>query len=843
MRYLFSFIFLAFAICLPAQTILPEKAKQIAEAFLQKENSNTLRSKGFGTSSTPKLTLAYTSQKDKTPKYYVFNQEGGGFVITGADEAAEEILAFSFEGSFDYNNLPSNFKWWLSQYDEQIAHAIQAKQLATNDAANNVAVGKRTKAETVKEDIPILIKTRWDQDDPYYYLCPQKGSRRCLTGCVATSMSQVMKYYEWPEVGSGSHSYYDAYGCMKNLSSDFDKHHYDWANMLYTYGLSTTAIEDTAVAQLMYDCGVSVNMQYGTNSEGGSAAYTEDVPFAFANYFNYDLATRHIYRDYYTDEEWDAILYNELANGRPVMYGGCTSSNSGHSFICDGYKAIDDTYHFNWGWSGSSDCYCKLSAVKGGGYKWEYYQDAVIGIQPAVTGSKPVYNIIIYDDCSLRYNTTTSEEYTNYNINFGTFTEEGHQYNGFIWSDSWAEAELLFTMKYTNIQNGKTYYAEPKSKIDNKFKFNSSYGADDYGGFEKMALKNLTIPTLPPGTYHVSLAYKDWAEKDNNDESLWQEVRAYTSCKNYQVLVIENKIPTPTVNDATNVTANGFTANWSEVENAKHYTLELTATDTIRRIERTVLNEDFSGFNSLTDSNTDISSSLDEYMTDPGWTGEKVYNSNNKAKLASSKAGSSLVTPTLTNPKGDVTVTFIESKYSTNNTTITISIIDADNNEITENQYVQAANGTHILVFKNVNKDYRIKFSTPSGQRYYMHSIRVKAADQATSTTTIIDSIAGNSYTFTNLDSTLVYSYRVKAVTSEGESYWSASKQVELKESTLIGDANNDGNVDVADITTIASYILGNNPPQFVFANADVDNDDYITVSDITAVAYIILLK
>ena len=124
-----------------------------------------------------------------------------------------------------------------------------------------------------------------------------------------------------------------------------------------------------------------------------------------------------------------------------------------------------------------------------------------------------------------------------------------------------------------------------------------------------------------------------------------------------------------------------------------------------------------------------------------------------------------------------------------------------------------------------------------------MHSIRVKAADQAKSTTTIIDSIADNSYTFTNLDSTLVYSYRVKAVTSEGESYWSASKQVELKESTLIGDANNDGNVDVADITTIASYILGNNPQQFVFANADVDNDGYITVSDITAVAYIILLK
>ena len=60
---------------------------------------------------------------------------------------------------------------------------------------------------------------------------------------------------------------------------------------------------------------------------------------------------------------------------------------------------------------------------------------------------------------------------------------------------------------------------------------------------------------------------------------------------------------------------------------------------------------------------------------------------------------------------------------------------------------------------------------------------------------------------------------------------------------TLLGDANGDGNIDVSDITTVASFILGNNPQPFVFANADADEDGTITVSDITATATIILTK
>ena len=57
----------------------------------------------------------------------------------------------------------------------------------------------------------------------------------------------------------------------------------------------------------------------------------------------------------------------------------------------------------------------------------------------------------------------------------------------------------------------------------------------------------------------------------------------------------------------------------------------------------------------------------------------------------------------------------------------------------------------------------------------------------------------------------------------------------------VMGDANDDGFVNVADITTIASYILGKKPQRFVFDNADIDEDGLISISDITATARIIL--
>ncbi|MBR5787543.1 MAG: M6 family metalloprotease domain-containing protein [Muribaculaceae bacterium] len=55
------------------------------------------------------------------------------------------------------------------------------------------------------------------------------------------------------------------------------------------------------------------------------------------------------------------------------------------------------------------------------------------------------------------------------------------------------------------------------------------------------------------------------------------------------------------------------------------------------------------------------------------------------------------------------------------------------------------------------------------------------------------------------------------------------------------GDANNDAIINVTDITTVASYILGLDTKLFVFDAADINNDDVVDVTDIVGVASIIL--
>lgn len=56
-----------------------------------------------------------------------------------------------------------------------------------------------------------------------------------------------------------------------------------------------------------------------------------------------------------------------------------------------------------------------------------------------------------------------------------------------------------------------------------------------------------------------------------------------------------------------------------------------------------------------------------------------------------------------------------------------------------------------------------------------------------------------------------------------------------------LGDANDDGDINVGDFTAIANYILGNPPASFVEAAADVNEDGDINVGDLTGEANLIL--
>ncbi len=318
------------------------------------------------------------------PSAYIFaDRNAGGYLVVSADDCAAPLLGYSESGSFDSESLPPQFEYWLGEYSRQIEYASLAGLPAY--AASSVYGGDDRKI------VAPLMSTRWNQDAPYNLLVPSKDSRNYPTGCVATAMAQVMKYWNYPERGTGSGSITLPSGAQGESSMNF-RIAFDWENMLDIY--KSGDYDDTqakAVATLMKACGYSTKMNY---SMGGSGTLSRFAAQALVNNFSYNPDIEYCERDYYSAAEWEGILYAEMAAGRPVLYGG-VSSSVGHEFVCDGY-AGDGYFHFNWGWGGMSDGYFLLAALDpgsvgiGGGTGsdgFNYAQDIVIGIQPGASYS------------------------------------------------------------------------------------------------------------------------------------------------------------------------------------------------------------------------------------------------------------------------------------------------------------------------------------------------------------------------------------------------------------------------------------------------------------------------
>ena len=313
-------------------------AEKVANTVLSDDNIALLPQESFG-------------------NFYVFTAEHG-FVVVAADNCARPILAYSLDFSFKTEDMPESIHGWLQSLNEEIQDAIDRKLKASDEVRlewDLLLQGKNWKPQHRSEVEP-LVKTHWDQYSPYNNLCPN-GS---LAGCVATAMAQIMKYWEWPYKGVGSYSYYHStYG---QLSANFGNTIYDWDNMMDEMYEYSPVAQQTAVATLMYHCGVSVDMDYGPS---WSSAFTDRMGRALYTYFDYNQDDmRWEIAANYDANSWVALLKGELDRGRPILYRG-QGDGGGHAFICDGYDN-NNYLHFNWGWSGWCDGYYAFGALEPG---------------------------------------------------------------------------------------------------------------------------------------------------------------------------------------------------------------------------------------------------------------------------------------------------------------------------------------------------------------------------------------------------------------------------------------------------------------------------------------------
>ena len=307
---------------------------------------------------------------------YAFNCEGGGFVIASGDERTLPVLGYSDSGSLDWEQMPENMRAWLKQYDDAIASLGDRTDFVDGTAQGDAGI-RRIQSERMP--VEPFIKTHWDQYAPYWdesplYAGPRADLRgqRCLTGCAATAMAQILNYYQWPKTMPDGLSDY-------NVGAQDPVYDYqiealppvafDWDNMLNDYRAwdpETGEYDDVgteqqrhAVATLMRYCGQAVKMGYGPDGLG-SSANPADYQLAYTNCFGYSAAIS-VYRHDYGIGEWEDIIYGELAARRPVHYRG-DSDDGGHAFICDGYDG-NGLFHINWGWNGKDDGYFALSVL------------------------------------------------------------------------------------------------------------------------------------------------------------------------------------------------------------------------------------------------------------------------------------------------------------------------------------------------------------------------------------------------------------------------------------------------------------------------------------------------
>ena len=304
--------------------------------------------------------------------FYVFNVNGNeGFVIVAGDDRVKPILAYSSTGKYNPNDVSEGFQFTLNGFREEIQYVREHNLSATPDITaewKSVSeTGSLNRGRQTRAVVGPLCQTIWNQNFPYNSQCPEDpegSSGYVYAGCVATAMGQVMKFWEWPAQGTGSHSYHPSGYAQQSANFGETEYHFE----LMPLALDSTSTEEEYfyIALFLHHLGISVNMQY---SGSGSGAYSEDVPDALRNYFGYTCED-HI-TNYgggwwggYSNEEWANMLKNGgLDEGLPLYYSGSDDNwQGGHAFVCDGYDE-NDYFHFNWGWSGRDDAWCPIGAL------------------------------------------------------------------------------------------------------------------------------------------------------------------------------------------------------------------------------------------------------------------------------------------------------------------------------------------------------------------------------------------------------------------------------------------------------------------------------------------------
>ena len=444
-------------------------------------------------------------------QYTVLGYATGGFAVIANDDTFNAVLGYS-DSEFTSGSIPPAMQWWMDAVDQALGNILA-------DGAQTVTLTAPADMGYKSSVLP-LVTTAWDQSKPYNNMIVETFNEEYLTGCVATAMAQIMKSHNYPVQGRGlkavtiNGKYYIA---------DFESTTYQWELMrdAYTNGFGAmppnyTDEEAAAVAQLMLHCGVAVDMNYGVDASG---AHNFNAATALDEYFAY--STKYFLRDIYTEDDWMDLVYSELSEGRPILYGGATPDGYGHSFVIDGYN-VDGLVHVNWGWSGMGTAYCDISLLNSGQGNFSEGQDMTF----ARDASQP--QLVYSSQWGISPTVTWVSGGSTYYDTYGSFTVT--QSAGTLTFN----AVNLMNCGAENFSGQIALLAEPvdggtQTVLMQQSVMNvtsNSLVSNTNPEFTGMAMTG----NLPDGTYRVYLASKAM------QETAWQPVRSNESIVNNYII-------------------------------------------------------------------------------------------------------------------------------------------------------------------------------------------------------------------------------------------------------------------------------------------------------------------
>ena len=714
--------------------------------------------------------------------YYIFNSDRG-FVIVSGDDRAQTILAHG-DSPLDLKRMPDNMKFWLSTYKKQLEYLQAHPGLAVDQPklSRNLNAGK----------VEPLLTAEWDQSAPYYNHCPTYNGSLCLTGCPATSLSMVFYYWKYPTDPTPEVEGYtnNSYGFQVEPLPSIT---FDWDNMLDKYTGSYTTAQADAVAWLMRYVGQEEQMDYTPSASG---AMGEDILRA-VKFFGYDEEMAHLeYKTrtddygtdtatYYNDDEWAALLQNELYEGRPVVYCGYDYSSwygwSGHAFNVDGYNPSDNTYHVNWGWSGDGNGDFVLNAFSSGGMTFDIEQQMIMGIQPPVQGPCIKVNTSKLDMNAYVEKTATA-----------TFTVKGNELTSAI-TLSLNDESGMFTMDASSVAVS-----------------------------EQETGKVITV-TYAPTTSGTHTATITLSNPGAEDKTITLNGTA----------VLETYVPYMLPADEAAINLTQFRADWTDETPAKNvdsYTLEVSTRPAVELLDSI-------------DGGKYPGSYEDITLTAP-WSGNSVHGGHGAVYFSNYSYDGYIaytVPEGYTNEVFTMQITTVAGSYGSGDLTVgsnqTASVSHQFNSSETYNWVVTASEGEKITITSTDNyfSPDMAMIKVYVGDVNELNSLRA-INEEGDANYRLITGITDKSYTVKNLAEAGTFFYKVKALYSDGtQGRWSNSQRVTLFENGHgyeVGDVDHDGSVNISDVTALIDGLLGGNVACEICA--DVDGDGQIAIADVT---------